>query len=65
MGDPEDGPRYVSLYGYGLAMMLSLPGASPVATCECGHRSHGDSINDAVLAWTAHVTGTPACREKL
>lgn len=49
----------------GIGMVLTMPELTPIATCECGHRSYGDSINDAVLAWTAHVTATPDCREKL
>jgi len=49
----------------GLLAGLAFSDADPVMTCECGHRSHGDSVNDAVLAWTRHVTSTPECREKL
>lgn len=46
-------------------MNLHFEDVDPVATCECGKHFHGDSINDAVLKWTAHVTRTPECREKL
>ena len=49
----------------GLAMVLRFNDTDPLATCECGHRSFGDSINDAVIAWAEHVTRTPACRERL
>lgn len=49
----------------GLTATIQFSDADPIVTCECGHRSFGDSINDAVLAWAAHVTATPTCREKL
>ena len=42
-----------------IAMTLHFDDADPVATCmvkDCGWHAHGDSINDAVLAWTAHLT---------
>ena len=37
-------------------MSLGWSDADPVAECGCGARFVGDSINDAVLAWTKHVT---------
>jgi predicted small metal-binding protein len=40
-------------------MSLHFDDADPVATCltgNCGWHTHGDSINDAVLAWAKHVT---------
>jgi hypothetical protein len=49
----------------GLLMRLYFNDADPVAECECGNRSPGDSINDAVSAWAKHVVKTPDCREKL
>lgn len=58
----ERRPRLAGVPGVGMVLNI---GGGPEATCECGNRSFGDSINDAVLAWTKHVTSTPACREKL
>lgn len=49
----------------GISMALHFEDIDPVATCECGWHAHGDAINDAVLAWTKHVTSTPACRDRL
>jgi hypothetical protein len=48
-------------------MSLHFSDASPVAECHvrtgqpsgmtlCQWHGHGDSINDAVLAWTKHLT---------
>jgi hypothetical protein len=48
-----------------ITMTLEFDDADPVATCECGWHGHGDSINDAVLAWTKHLTSSPECRDKL
>lgn len=39
-------------------MELTFDDADPVAYCACGWHTHGDSVNDAVLAWTSHLTGT-------
>ena len=38
-------------------MTLYFDDADPVASCLCGWHTHGDSLNDAVLGWTAHLTG--------
>ena len=47
-------------------MALHFDDADPVARCliaktagpsgQCGWHGHGDSINDAVKAWTGHLT---------
>ena len=47
-------------------MSLHFDDADPVSTClvavpskageQCGWHAHGDSLNDAVLAWTKHLT---------
>ena len=34
---------------------LGFSDADPVMECQCGSRFKGDSINDAVLGWTAHL----------
>jgi hypothetical protein len=42
-----------------MSMTLHFDDADPIATCttkECHWHGHGDSVNGAVLAWTAHVT---------
>lgn len=42
-----------------MSMGLRFADADPVAWCligDCRWHGHGDSINDAVLAWTAHLT---------
>lgn len=42
-----------------MPMGLYFADADPVAQCmvkSCQWHGHGDSINDAVLAWTAHLT---------
>lgn len=42
-----------------MTMGLSFSDADPVARChvgDCKWHGHGDSINDAVRAWTAHLT---------
>lgn len=41
-----------------IKMSLGFGDADPIATCRtknCTKHFHGDSINDAVLAWTAHL----------
>ena len=41
-----------------IGMTLIFEDADPVATCHtgiCRSHFHGDSVNDAVLAWTAHL----------
>jgi hypothetical protein len=43
---------------------LSLGDNNPSVECQCGARVYGDSLNDAVTAWTAHITGSE-CREEL
>ncbi|WP_327066837.1 hypothetical protein [Kitasatospora sp. NBC_01302] len=37
-------------------MELGWNDCDPVATCHCDARCVGDSVNDAVLAWAAHLT---------
>jgi hypothetical protein len=37
-------------------MRLGWNDCDPVAICHCGARCVGDSVNDAVLAWTRHLT---------
>lgn len=37
-------------------MELGWNDCDPVAVCHCGARLVGDSVNDAVLAWTKHLT---------
>jgi hypothetical protein len=37
-------------------MVLGWNDCDPVAVCHCGARLAGDSVNDAVLAWTQHLT---------
>lgn len=40
-------------------MSLHFDDADPVAEChvgECRWHGHGDSLNDAVTAWTRHLT---------
>lgn len=42
-----------------MPMGLRFDDADPVAVClvgECAWHGHGDSINDAVTSWTAHLT---------
>lgn len=41
-----------------MTLTLHFDDADPVATCkvgDCRWHAHGDSINDAVLAWTKHL----------
>ena len=41
------------------AMSLHFSDADPVAECHvgtCRWHGHGDSLNDAVTAWTKHLT---------
>lgn len=40
----------------GVLMKLVMGETDPIVTCGCGNRFHGDSINDAVTNWTAHIT---------
>lgn len=49
----------------GIGVTVALSEVTPEATCECGNRSFGDSINDALLAWAKHVTVASPCRAKL
>jgi len=40
-------------------MSLHFSDADPIAGCHvvgCRWHGHGDSLNDAVLAWTKHLT---------
>ena len=40
------------------AMSLHFDDADPVAVCHvgtCRWHAHGDSVNDAALAWTRHL----------
>jgi hypothetical protein len=40
-------------------MSLHFDDADPVAECHvagCAWHGHGDSVNDAVLAWTGHLS---------
>lgn len=40
-------------------MSLHFDDADPVAEChvrDCQWHAHGDSLNDAVTAWTTHLT---------
>ena len=37
-------------------MELDFKECDPVATCDCGARCFGDSINDALIAWGKHLT---------
>lgn len=37
-------------------MELDFKDCDPVATCHCGARCFGDSINDALIAWGQHLT---------
>lgn len=42
-----------------IGMTLHFEDVTPVATCTvigCRRCFHGDSVNDAVLAWTAHIS---------
>lgn len=43
---------------------IELPESDWVVTCECGNRSFGDSLLDALAAFAKHLTGT-ACRDRL
>lgn len=41
-----------------IAMSLHFDDVDPISTClvgGCHWHAHGDSLNDAVLAWTRHV----------
>ena len=52
------GPGRHVVYPAGIGMTLHFEDADPVATCRtanCRQHFHGDSVNDAVLAWTAHL----------
>lgn len=37
------------------AMELGFDDCDPVATCHCGARCKGDSVNDALIAWGQHL----------
>lgn len=37
-------------------MQLGFDDCDPVATCHCGARCKGDSVNDALTAWGRHLT---------
>lgn len=37
------------------AMELGWSDCDPVATCYCGARCKGDSVNDALIAWGQHL----------
>jgi hypothetical protein len=37
-------------------IVLIMSDCDPIATCHCGARCFGDSINDALLAWGEHLT---------
>lgn len=37
-------------------MQLTFSDCDLVATCHCGARCYGDSINDALNAWGQHLT---------
>ena len=42
-----------------MTMTLHFSDVDPVATCkvkQCNWHAHGDSMNDAVTAWTKHLT---------
>jgi hypothetical protein len=44
-------------------MSLHFEDVDPVAEChvkDCRWHGHGDSVNDAVLAWTAHLAAKHA-----
>lgn len=56
---PADGPPDQT--GGEMLLGLHFDDADPVAACyvgRCGWTGHGDSVNDAVKAWTAHLTAT-------
>jgi hypothetical protein len=60
MSEEEIGPNSeLILVKEGSApMSLHFDDADPVAEChvkECRWHGHGDSLNDAVTAWTAHL----------
>lgn len=41
------------------AVSVTFDDADPVAVCHvgtCRWHAHGDSVNDAVTAWTGHLT---------
>ena len=58
--------RLVDVPADAALMSLHFDDADPIATClivpeatpgkQCGWHAHGDSLNDAVKAWTAHLT---------
>lgn len=48
--------REIKFGHVGMSMTLTIPEVDAIATCECQKAFRGDSINDAVLAWTRHLT---------
>lgn len=44
-------------------MTLHMSDCDPIATCACGVRCFGDSINDALIAWGKHLTTAHANEE--
>jgi hypothetical protein len=57
--------RNISTPLHAALMSLHMDDVDPVTTClvavqskggeQCGWHAHGDSLNDAVLAWTKHL----------
>lgn len=53
-----DGSKITIPFG-SAGMSLRFEDADPVAQChvgDCKWHGHGDSVNDAVTAWTSHLT---------
>jgi hypothetical protein len=51
--------RLVEVRAESAPMSLHFDDADPVAEChvrECRWHGHGDSINDALRAWSAHLS---------
>lgn len=58
--------RWIEAPADAALMSLHMDDADPVVTClipkqagpggQCGWHAHGDAVNDAVTAWTAHLT---------
>lgn len=40
----------------GISGSLSFSDATPIMICQCAVRCVGDSVNDALIAWSGHVT---------
>lgn len=51
--------------GGGVKMELQQTDVEFRVVCECGSVASGDSMNDVVLNWTAHVAATSEHREAL